>query len=312
MPVCVERVVRRVAQAAANGRRPAAGLHLDPEPYDSVRAAVAALLGRHRATAAAPSRRDVLLELHDSQDASLPVYSGASSASPSPEIGSVVVALGCVEDHLDSIAAIVDEGSRLGYDVGRVNLGPLTEFSSKIVHLVQAHHDAGRLLPALAELLRGGGQSAEPAGGTVWREKARAPRKGGGLMGERVASAGAPSTAVCDLHFCESFQRRCSLVFRGCSRDSAPSDGRSGCCQGCGARLGSAPVLLCPARRKTLRAPTPSCRRRRASRAGCWPTPQWSLWANPTAPTTGRRALQPAGSPSSLVSTAACGRLAGV
>ena len=31
------------------------------------------------------------------------------------------------------IAAIVDEGSRLGYDVGRVNLGPLTEFSSKIL-----------------------------------------------------------------------------------------------------------------------------------------------------------------------------------
>ena len=209
-----EHVLLSALDEAIRGRRPAAGLHLDPEPYDTVRAAVAALLGRHRAAAAAaPSRRDVLLELHDSQDASLPVYSGASSASASPEIGSVVVALGCVEDHLDSIAAIVDEGSRLGYDVGRVNLGPLTEFSSKIVHIVQAHHDAGRLLPAVAELLRCGGQSAEPAGSTVWREKARAPRKGGGLMGERVASAGAPNTAVCDLHFCESF----TLIFRGCS-----------------------------------------------------------------------------------------------
>ena len=127
-----------------------------------------------------------------------------------------------MEDHLDSIAAIVSEGQQAGYSTGRVNVGPLTEFSSKVVHLIQAHHDSGRLRPALCQLLSGGGGgngnsgAAASAGSqaagealassSVWREKARAPRKGGGLMGERVpasavAGTGVAAAAVCDLHF---------------------------------------------------------------------------------------------------------------
>ncbi len=126
-----------------------------------------------------------------------------------------LICSGCVEDHLDSIAAIIDEGKRIGYSTGRVNVGPLTEFSSKVVHLIQAHKDSGRLRPAIKALLtRPGsmhgttgaeaeGRAMTASSGSVWREKARAPRKGGGLMGERVPAtvASTSTAAVCDLHF---------------------------------------------------------------------------------------------------------------
>ena len=183
---------------AVRGRRPAAGLYLDPMRYYSVGAAAAALLAQHQTS---HSGRNVVLELHDSRDGALPVYGAAPAAADSETaIDSVIVTLGCVEDHLESIAAIVSEGKKAGFETGRVNVGPITEFSSKVVHLIQAHHDAGLLRLALEDLF---GKGTGNGGGseTVWREKARAPRKGGGLMGERVAADGRTSAAVCDLHF---------------------------------------------------------------------------------------------------------------
>lgn len=96
----------------------------------------------------------MVMELHDSLEVQLPVYSVKSSklSSSSSKCKHVVVVLGCVDDHLDHINTLLATAKELELPSTRVNLGPRTEMSSKVVDILQAHHNANRLLPALSAL----------------------------------------------------------------------------------------------------------------------------------------------------------------
>jgi hypothetical protein len=184
-----------------------------------------------------PPPPPVMLELHDALDAALPVYDtprADTANTAAAGVGTTVVGLGCVEDCLDVLATATSTARGMGFAWATANIGPLTEFSSKVIHVIQAHHDAGRLGPAVARRVRacagsaaggggGGGGGEEPisaaaavaaaaaGGGGGWRPKARTPRGGGGLAGERrpisapVTGAGggggAGAATSCDLHF---------------------------------------------------------------------------------------------------------------
>lgn len=106
-----EKVLLTAFDEAVRGRRCAAGLNLDPLGYGSVRSAIAGLLQKHKAAhthinAGWTAAQHVVLELHDSQDLSLPVYSVVPDSSPevcsslddkldtdAQHLGSVIVAL---------------------------------------------------------------------------------------------------------------------------------------------------------------------------------------------------------------------------
>jgi len=96
----------------------------------------------------------------------LPVYAAATDESGQQQgvegLDSLVLVLGCVKDHSDAVAAVVRSSlSHLKQDAAAqiplhcaVNVGPESEFSSKVIHVLQAHHDAHRLLPAVCLQLR--------------------------------------------------------------------------------------------------------------------------------------------------------------
>ena len=100
-----ENVLLTAFDEAVRGRRRAAGLTLDTTAYASVGSAVAALLQQHKAVhvnfnTGWRSAQHVVLELHDSQDVSLPVYgnlvpfgSSAIQETRNEGVGSVIVAL---------------------------------------------------------------------------------------------------------------------------------------------------------------------------------------------------------------------------
>ena len=107
-----EKVLLTAFDEAVRGRRYATGLVLDTIEYKSVRSAMAALLQDHKASYAHTNAvwtpaQHVVLELHDSQDVSLPVYGdilpdvqtaiesspGATDRIETMSIGSVIVAL---------------------------------------------------------------------------------------------------------------------------------------------------------------------------------------------------------------------------
>jgi len=60
--------------------------------------------------------------------------------------------IGCVDDHVEPVATVGTAAAAMGMPIHRVNVGPVAEFTSKVVHLIQAHHDAGVLVPALSSL----------------------------------------------------------------------------------------------------------------------------------------------------------------
>jgi hypothetical protein len=84
----------------------------------------------------------------------LPVYPDVESA---PDKGlsaaaaglSPLVVLGCVQDHLKSISTILRTANDAAFPVQQINLGPVAEFSSKIVEVVVGHHACGQFVPAL-------------------------------------------------------------------------------------------------------------------------------------------------------------------
>jgi hypothetical protein len=85
---------------AVRGRRRAVGLTVDDNTYGSVGMAMRALLQQHKtahAHGASAAGQHVVLELHDSQDAALPVYSAGGGGAALPNgidsVGSVIVAL---------------------------------------------------------------------------------------------------------------------------------------------------------------------------------------------------------------------------
>ena len=136
------------------------------------------------------ARRCAVIELHEDKDRFLPVYGAPSlvdqahnkldavSLSHSlPQLDALMMVLGCVQDHSDAVATVVETclsapdpsdtascvvgdleanaicggGTRLHL---AVNVGPVSEFSSKVIHLLQAHHTANRLLPAVTMQLQ--------------------------------------------------------------------------------------------------------------------------------------------------------------
>ena len=97
------------------------------------------------------SGRAAIVELHEDKDRFLPVYS-AEAGDAATELDALVLVLGCVQDHSDAVATVVSTGASQPAVGGRhvaVNVGPVSEFSSKVMHLLQSHHDAQRLVPAV-------------------------------------------------------------------------------------------------------------------------------------------------------------------
>ena len=102
-----EKVLLTAFDEAVRGRRAAAGLTLDPMRYSSVRTAIGGLLQQHKTAhthcnAGWTAAQHVVLELHDSQDLSLPVYSIAPE-SPSAACSSSGVNLGTDAQGLGSV-----------------------------------------------------------------------------------------------------------------------------------------------------------------------------------------------------------------
>ena len=132
--------------------------------------------------------RYAVIELHEDKDRFLPVYTApsleeqrqaaAAAGGAMRELDALVMVLGCVQDHSDAVATVVATSLKppqptqttkadVGVDNGSVdvpilclqphlavNVGPVSEFSSKVMHLLQAHHNARRLLPAVTMQLQ--------------------------------------------------------------------------------------------------------------------------------------------------------------
>ena len=91
----------------------------------------------------------VVVELHDNVQWKLPVYDDHAGVTDL----ALLVVLGCVLDHLDSVKVVTDVASSAAFPVCRVNVGPVADFSSNIIHVARAYHAEGRFLPAVAALL---------------------------------------------------------------------------------------------------------------------------------------------------------------
>eukprot|EP00729_Bicosta_minor_P014475 gene14475-21868_t len=153
-----ERVLLEIIDGAIRGRQEVQGLTVH-RGFESVAAAAESFFGM------LPGRPDehMLLELHESRDAALPVYSeevvasaaaaaAAAAGGPASALRTVVTVIGCVDDHVEPVATVGTAAAAMGMPIHRVNVGPVAEFTSKVVHLIQAHHDAGVLVPALSSL----------------------------------------------------------------------------------------------------------------------------------------------------------------
>lgn len=183
--------VLQLLDNAVRARRSVSGAVVHPR-HPSLAAAAAAAVGGD----AGPG---YVLELHDSLAAGLPVFSkkvrraAAAGVPPTGGAMQVVVTLGVVEDHLKTVEAVLAAGRGRGLAQVRVNLGPVAEFSSKVVALLQAHSDGGVLLPALRRAAKGKAGAAAPdlEGGAdlhfwVWRPDLRARCIGRAKRGEAM------------------------------------------------------------------------------------------------------------------------------
>ena len=91
--------------------------------------------------------------MHDSSDVHLPVYQtkAKAPAQVTPFTRAFVV-MGVVLDHTCTVSLAVRIGSLLGLCTCRCSLGPIAEFTSKCIHVIQAHHLAGIFLAAVSAL----------------------------------------------------------------------------------------------------------------------------------------------------------------
>eukprot|EP01051_Picozoa_sp_SAG22_P009851 SAG22_NODE_852_length_6847_cov_14.600830_3_plen_624_part_00 len=117
--------------------------------------------------------RWAMLELHEDKARRLPVYSAGRTAPAAADglVDDMVLVLGCVQDHLQSVAAVVAAAAK-GGAAGRpprwvtaVNVGPISEFSSKVVHTLQGHHTNGVLAAAVAAVCTA--DDAAASGGAI-------------------------------------------------------------------------------------------------------------------------------------------------
>lgn len=148
------------------------------------------LLHRSVGTANEPvASRCAIVELHEDKERFLPVYTApllveqvgrpedAGASKDLPQLDALMMVLGCVQDHTEAVATVVEtslsdpalpntlqseDGDSLPDKDCRsvtrlhlaVNVGPVSEFSSKVIHLLQAYHSANRLLPAATKQLQ--------------------------------------------------------------------------------------------------------------------------------------------------------------
>ena len=85
--------------------------------------------------------------------------SGAQSTATEPEskaadsstaaVEKVLVAMGVVHDHLSTVQLLVRTATLMGLKTAACNLGPVAEYTSKCIHIVQAHYTAGRFVPSI-------------------------------------------------------------------------------------------------------------------------------------------------------------------
>jgi hypothetical protein len=101
----------------------------------------------------------LVIELHDSFAKLLPTAARGSTVTDAANAKTPIVILGCVEDHHETMGHLLGAARAATLPVQQVNLGPVAEFSSKIVDIVMCHHCCGSLVPALLLQLE---QSATP------------------------------------------------------------------------------------------------------------------------------------------------------
>lgn len=143
--------------------------------------------------AAGADQSAAVIELHEDKERFLPVYEMHKQGQDSG-LDALVLVIGCVQDHSEAVTTVVSSGKALAAVSGRhlaVNVGPVSEFSSKVIHLLQAHHTADRLMPAVNMLLK----RVDAPGAKAHAQEAQAARV------ESLGSAGAAGPASAPLHF---------------------------------------------------------------------------------------------------------------
>jgi hypothetical protein len=111
-----------------------------------------------------------VLEMHEDKHHRLPAYSSMEARvatkhqlllqAAAPR--TMIVALGAVQDHLRPVATFVATAQAKRLPCVSLNLGPVSEFSSKVLHVLQDHHTCGRLAPAVEQMLTGASVAGTP------------------------------------------------------------------------------------------------------------------------------------------------------
>jgi hypothetical protein len=192
-----------------------------------------------------------IIELHEDKERFLPVYSAPSLAEQArelevvgsgtglPQPDALMMVLGCVQDHSEAVATVVKTGLSAplppdaDYSVAMhlqasescgdrlhlaVNVGPVSEFSSKVIHLLQAHHSANRLLPAVCMQLQllSGESTARPASDVQAARHMRLAQMAAGP----AAAATVPTAGAADV---QKIHRSSDSSFVAANVDGAPN-----------------------------------------------------------------------------------------
>jgi hypothetical protein len=122
-----------------------------------------------QARSLAAAGRTCVVNMHDSAEAFLPVYAAAAggqktaqsaaaddtaddTADGSGTVEKALVVMGVVHDHLSTVQLLVRTAGLLGMRTAACNLVHVAMYTSKCIHVIQAHHAAGSFLPAVAAL----------------------------------------------------------------------------------------------------------------------------------------------------------------
>ena len=100
-------------------------------------------------------RTAVVLELHEDKAMRLPVYAARDSTPPGGAPLTMFAVLGCVLDHVESVSSFSAAARASAWQprYTAVNLGPVAEFSSRVIQIMQDLHSSSRLVPAVCALL---------------------------------------------------------------------------------------------------------------------------------------------------------------